>query len=406
VEHDEVSEKLIAALPWNARRTQLEPVLKSATLALKALSKLDEYIFEKRTGSGGLVVDALARTKKDKDGKAGRFLRGVASTMWEGAKTFIYVVDKQLGAHMDFSDEPELDLDALDFDFAPPSTDVTSIGEDDIEGALDFLGNAGSDEVVELGDVANATVPLANALQEQLAAAKTKLVGALEDEDFALAVQVLDRTRDGLEEAIFAVVEAIFELHHAPLSRKELVPGYQSALDEALNLRKAIAELRRGVARDNDRIKDGDDTSYARVRRRMVRFVKDRAFTLMRAADRMQMLELYQRVRAGDDAKVVEGLAKYLDSLSAINEREVLVQHDRRVRTAARESLESARSLFEISPRAAADQVADAYYTVRTLEGWRDDLDELLGRWAQDPQRRLDDETAEVWADRLLPMLG
>ena len=133
MQHDEVSEKLVAALPWNARRTQLEPVLKSATLALLALTKLDEYIFEKRTGSGGLVVDALARTKKDKDGKAGRFLRGVAGTMWEGAKTFIWVVDNQLGAHLNFDDEPELDLDALDFDFAPPSTDVASIGDDDID---------------------------------------------------------------------------------------------------------------------------------------------------------------------------------------------------------------------------------------------------------------------------------
>jgi hypothetical protein len=101
----------------------------------------------------------------------------------------------------------------------------------------------------------------------------------------------------------------------------------------------------------------------------------------MRPADRWQMVE-FERELASQPMSVArlttEGLVKYLDSLGSINQREVLVLHDRRTLETMRETIANARQLVDISPRSAAEMLDRAYQSAQRLRGRSPGTDQLL----------------------------
>ena len=73
-----------------------------------------------------------------------------------------------------------------------------------------------------------------------------------------------------------------------------------------------------------------------------------------------------------------EGLVKYVDSLSSVNQREVLVVHDQRTLGEMREAISSARQLLDISARAARDELDRAYQAAQRLRGRHPHTDDLI----------------------------
>jgi len=113
----------------------------------------------------------------------------------------------------------------------------------------------------------------------------------------------------------------------------------------------------------------------------MQQFVSSVVCRAMRAADRWQMVEFEQDLQnqplAG--ARLTsEGLAKYLESLGSINQREVLLLHDQRTLEEMRESLATARGLVDISPRTAIEMIERAYQAAQRLRGRNPTTDRLL----------------------------
>jgi hypothetical protein len=101
----------------------------------------------------------------------------------------------------------------------------------------------------------------------------------------------------------------------------------------------------------------------------------------MRAADRWQMVQ-FEGELSEQPLKAArltsEGLVKYIDSLSSVNQREVLVVHDRRTLEDMRDALSNARQLIDISPRAAREMMDRAYQSAQRLRGRHPATDELI----------------------------
>ena len=73
-----------------------------------------------------------------------------------------------------------------------------------------------------------------------------------------------------------------------------------------------------------------------------------------------------------------EGLSKYLESLSSINRREVLVLHDRRAAADLREAKAAAEQLAMIEPRLALESTQTALESAMALYGHSAGLDAAI----------------------------
>jgi hypothetical protein len=101
----------------------------------------------------------------------------------------------------------------------------------------------------------------------------------------------------------------------------------------------------------------------------------------MRPADRWQMVEFERELKTSPMSRArltTEGLVKYLDSLGSINQREVLVLHDRRTLDVMREAVANARQLVDLSPRAAVEMMDRAYQAAQRLRGRSPVTDRLV----------------------------
>ena len=182
-----------------------------------------------------------------------------------------------------------------------------------------------------------------------------------------------------------ALVAAVYEEFVPDVNPASVVPGYLTALGRALLVRRGLAELAATLTPYND-ILQGDDThdknqALATIRDVLRTFVGSVVCRAMRPADRWQMVEFERELSEQplSAAKLTsEGLVKYLDSLSSINQREVLLLHDQRTLDDMRESVANARQLIDISPRTAHEMVDRACQAAQQLRGRSPVTDQLV----------------------------
>jgi hypothetical protein len=177
-------------------------------------------------------------------------------------------------------------------------------------------------------------------------------------------------------------------------------------------VRRGLAALRAQIEPLNAELQGPDPERHAEaldaVRRAMSGFVTTAVCRAMRAADRWQMVQFEQQVAADElprARQTCEGLAKYLESLASINQREVLIVHDQRKLDEMRELLAGARQLLDLSPRPAVEMLAKAQETAHELRGRNPVFDQRLGQVAALP---LVEETAGTleWLERLEALLA
>lgn len=153
----------------------------------------------------------------------------------------------------------------------------------------------------------------------------------------------LDDNKHKLTKCVQAVLFGVLGVFGEDARREEILPDYRSAVSEAVQLRSALADLSYHVNRFNAAI--GRATAGETVplvvalSDRLSRFSGRPEYRTLRAEDKKAVIDFRRALHALRHRKegvpmaplrlAVEGFSKFLESMQAINHREVLVIHDR-----------------------------------------------------------------------------
>jgi len=229
-------------------------------------------------------------------------------------------------------------------------------------------------------------------LTSQLLEMEQRVQVAIAGWEMAQAIEVLDDTKSSTSQGVFAVLSAVCQAFLPDTEPTALAPGHLTVLDQALVVRQALAELGRALAPPHARLQGTDaavqQAALVELRRALSAFVASAAFPIMRPADRWQLAQFERRLKdqAPGAAKFTsEGLSKYLESLSSINQREVLILHDQRAAAELGEALATAQQLTLISPRLAADPTQKAVAAALSLYGSSPEVDEVIAPLRERP---------------------
>lgn len=192
--------------------------------------------------------------------------------------------------------------------------------------------------------------------------------------------------RAGIGEMVFQAASAF-----AATKKEHVVPGYREDIEEAVRLRRLLAVLASVVRAENAKLQE-EGPAEARLRAlRLVRdvetFRRSEGWVSLRAADKRSFIEARAELgRLADDPQskpkalklAVEGLDKFLDSLSIINRRETLGVHDREALAGSSLHLEKAEEALTYEPARARFELAAALAAAQRLYGRDRELDGLL----------------------------
>jgi hypothetical protein len=144
------------------------------------------------------------------------------------------------------------------------------------------------------------------------------------------------KCRAAIGELVYAATSAFAEI-----SRPLVVPEYATDLAEGLAVRQAWITLTRAAGPLNARLQiagvEQQRPLLLAIQRELDHFRSSRGYLHMRAADKRFVIafahdlsEVFAKRTFGKGAQqLVEGFAKFLDSLAVINRREILINHDR-----------------------------------------------------------------------------
>lgn len=353
--------------------------MRLALTALEDLKQLDESLYERfvATRSNPQGPEAVATGMRK---------------LWEDTFRGLHGM---LAFARSLAQPPSADApkDDVSFDFgdfaeaAPASSrDSLDLGSLDIGGLLEGLdGDAPADEQTRWNGVLEKIGSIEYGMSQQLKDALERMENALKSGETNQVLGLLDDTQSSTSEGVHALVAAIYEVFCSDVNVATVVPGYLTSLGRALLVRRGLADLATKLTPQNNLLQGEDPSEYefalAQIRIQMRQFVGSVVCRAMRAADRWQIVE-FERELTEQPLKVArmtsEGLVKYIDSLSSVNQREVLVVHDTRTLGEMREALSSARQLLDISPRAARDEMDRAYQAAQRLRGRHPVTDELI----------------------------
>jgi hypothetical protein len=200
----------------------------------------------------------------------------------------------------------------------------------------------------------------------------------------------VQRFRSAFREHIGNLVYASISIF-GDVSRKETVPGYEAEVKAAMTVRAVVADLGRIIAARLAKVRDvspGDTQAHAQqAQNELDAFGRTAAYRGLRAQDKRHIIEL--RGQLGPLAAmatppkdellaVVEALDTLVRSLSAVNQRQVIILNDREVWAACGVRLERAMGLVDSDPAAAAKLLAEAAAIGQSLYGRETNMDAFL----------------------------
>jgi hypothetical protein len=377
-----VDARLLRAIATSRIQNQAGELVELSLRALDHLKRLDENLYERfvasRNAPGDRAANAASLQRLWDDTFAAllqllMFCRSIAPTHEPTPEVATEIA------------MPSFEFGDLEAPAAPASNEL-DLGSSDIGDLLENI-----DEQVDVGDaerwakVLEKIGSIEYGLSSQYADATARMHVALAAGEIGQVLGALDDTASSASEGVHALVAAVYEEFVPEVNPASVVPGYLTALGRALLVRRGLAELGSTLAPYND-ILQGDQThdynqALATIRDVMRTFVSSVVCRAMRPADRWQMVEFERELSEqplGLAKLTSEGLVKYLDSLSSINQREVLLLHDQRTLDDMRESLANARQLMDISPRTAYEMVDRAYQAAQQLRGRHPVTDQLV----------------------------
>jgi hypothetical protein len=266
-----------------------------------------------------------------------------------------------------------------------PAKDQLDLGNADFGELLEGLTDAERDDTERWKPVVEKIGSIEYGLRSQYNEAVERREVSLSTGEMNQVLGLLDEATSTASEGVHALVAAVYEEFLPDVSPTSVVPGYLTTLGRALLVRRGLADLAVKLAPHNEILQaqspDEHPHALTAVRTVMRQFVGSVVCRAMRAADRWQMVE-FERDLANQPLGVArltsEGLVKYVESLSSVNLREVLVLHDQRTIVEMRDALASARQLVDLSPRAARDEMERAYQAAQRLRGRHPNTDALI----------------------------
>lgn len=396
-------QRILETVPDPADKAQLRKLLGLALQTLQELSSIDESI-----------SSSMAFFKNDLGSAIELLLPEIKSGAFQKVHIFISflvsqrLLEKQsqpfLGEGFDEGadgDGFDFDIDDLDFgDFgessesgrdSSTSTPLAGVDEFDIEAAFESI--ASEQEVSaqkKLEEMRKEVMVLGAALREQLESNEKLIDEAYATGKYDVVLREIDMGRDSLTEGLFAIVSTIFDIFIGGCDRAELLPGYTDALQKSLIIRRGLADLTATIHRANNDVQDEDLPADARldaiveIREALIRFTQGVSFRVMRWLDRLELQDILRQVTQQAFSDVViacEGLTRYLESLSVVNQREVLLQHDQGIIDGIHQSLDAVRSLAEVSMSAARPMALEAVENAKLLYGRNPILDIRIREW-------------------------
>lgn len=357
-------------------------LVRLALVALEDLKQIDESLYERflATRSSKLGPEAVA---------AG--LRRLWDDTFKGLEqmlSFARSLSSAQQAEQVKKDRADSQGDGFDFgDFTEaPSSPNLDIGAGDIGDLLEGLGDTEKpDEQGKWNGVLEKVGSIEYGLTSQLEEARERVDVALDTGETNQVLAILDDTNSSSSEGVHALVAAVYEAFLPDVNAATVVPGYLTTLGRALLVRRGLADLAQKLTPLNNVLQGEDPAEHQmaldQIKTTMRQFVGSVVCRAMRAADRWQMVE-FERELTEQPLKAArltsEGLVKYIDSLSSVNQREVLVVHDRKVIEDMREAVSNARQLIDLSPRAAREMMDRAYQEAQRLRGRHPVTDDLI----------------------------
>ena len=238
---------------------------------------------------------------------------------------------------------------------------------------------------------------------------------ALKNDNKEQAVRDLNDATTGLMDGVFAVMTTVYECFLGYAEPERMVPGHRDSLGKALAVRRAIAELRRGVRGLNRRVQDPTtppdvaEINYRRIADAMSRFVDSDVFYYLRSDTRRDFWALRETLTAGNAKQNrldAEGFDKYLDSLSFVSQRGVLIKHDTDIKGKITSDLERAVKFAKLLPDIVCDVIEQAFVKAERLSGLSDEIDGLVLQWGSlTPEDRADVDTVAGLGRQLLELV-
>lgn len=372
-------QRLASAIRDRQIATAVVRLVELAQAGLRDLEVLDESLYERFKAGGRSVAEETGADLR---------VRAVMASTFRGLKAFtaycqglrpLEPQEGEGGAGDDFSFG---DLEgAAAAKAAEPELDLGDIGAL-LEGIDEHPQQTEAQRFTALREQLSS---IEYGLTSQLMEMEDRVKVSLSSWEIAQAIEVLDDTKVSTSQGVFACLSAVCQAFLPDADPTTLAPGHLTVLDEALLVRQELAELGRKLAPPHARLQ-GDDSSthqaaLADLRAALKSFVEGAAFGIMRPADRWQLTQFERSLReqAPGAAKFTsEGLAKYLESLGSINQREVLILHDQRAAAELGEALAAAQQLALISPRLAVDPAQKAIAAALSLYGSSPEIDEAI----------------------------
>jgi hypothetical protein len=410
---DSALDKLLAAIPDASIRSSVQKVVEFSTKAIEQLARLDDKIYAQYDAQGNLLQDTS---------RAEGLLRKLAEDVLSGVRKLDDHLNSRATAEPEGkSDDGDMDMD-FDFDFGGESDSPAKDKEEgmdldgfDLDGAFDALSEGFDQSCQERWQALDSELQsLSYALRSQLRDFDDRFSKAIKSERYLQALRELNDVGSSLTDGVFALMTSVYESFLDEVEAEDLIPGHKNTLARALMVRRGLADLRRVVAQKNALVQSSDsddktrDEAFASILGELGLFIWGEVFRIMRPADRVEFKKFQNNLEGKTAAAArfdCEGLDKYLDSLMAVSQRDVLIKHDRDESHEIAELLEAARPLIDISPHGALAMLAEAFEKAESLFGLRDPLDGLLGEWREMSKEDRKDPAKAVRMGQLLEPL-
>lgn len=368
--------EIVGRIPADGLRGQVQTTLVHCLSALGDLGRihLPHDQFEERRQEHGEKYVELAPYVLAAVASINRLLAHIAET---------YPPPPE--AEDDINDDFDLEFDLVD----GPTGEGTGLSSVD----------ARKDELDDDARVADAAHAYGSMLRSRVTGFGDRLRFALGKEEAWPLLAELDDHQHKLSKAVQGMFFGILGVFEQGARRDEILPSYRSAVGEAVRLRVAIADLNYHVSRFNQAI--GDATPEAAVplvvaiADRLQRFSSRPEYRTMRAEDKKATIDFrrdlyimrHQKdgLPMGKLRMTVEGFSKFLESMQAINHREVLVIHDRQRIADALTLIERAHRLTGDDVDGARILMAQVVDQVSSLIGRNPDLDAAYRRYRSQP---------------------
>jgi len=252
-------------------------------------------------------------------------------------------------------------------------------------------------------------------LASELKEFERRFAHALAHDEKEQAVRELNDATTGLMDGVFAVMTTVYECFLGYAEPERMVPGHRDTLGKALAVRRALADLRRGIRGLNRRVQDRStppdvaETNYRRVVDALSRFIESDVFYYLRSDSRTDFWQFRETLSNGNavqNRNDCEGFDKYLDSLSFVSQRGVLIKHDSDLKLKISGDLERAVKFAALLPDVVCEVIEQGFLKAERLFGLSDEIDALVLQWSSlSPEDRTDVETAASLGRELLALV-